>query len=84
MWNKDYLLSQQSEEGYSQKITLIPNFHKHLLLQTLQRMNINIMEVILQEELSVAQLAYLDKQTLIKQSNSTINLDAYGRAAKVI
>lgn len=74
IWNQDYLRAQESQEGYTSSFTLIPNFHKHLLLQTLQRMNIGVMEVVLEEELCIAHLAFAHKQTLIERRH-LINLE---------
>lgn len=46
-------------------------------------MNLNIMEVVLQEELMVANFAYTLKERLVEQKEP-INLVAFGRSAKII
>lgn len=64
-------------------VTLIPNFHKHLVLETVQRMNLNVMQVVLQEELMIANFAFTHKERLAEQVETT-NLVPFGRSAKVI
>ena len=63
IWNRDYLQTLNSEEGSLRAVTLIPNFHKHLVLETVQRMNLNVMQVVLQEELMIANFAFTLKPT---------------------
>ena len=82
-WNENYQQSYKEETNSSQKFTLIPNFHKHLVLQTIQRMNIDVMLVVLSEELNIAKLAHYQQDVLIN-NQQPLNLQAYGRASKII
>lgn len=64
-------------------MTLIPFFHKHLVLQTVQRMSLNAMEVVLKEELMIANMAESERENLISHKDR-IDLQSFGRSAKII
>lgn len=64
-------------------MTLIPFFHKHLVLQTVQRMSLNAMEVVLKEELMIANMAESERENLISHKER-IDLHSFGRSAKII
>ena len=82
-WNENYQQSYKEETNSIHKFTLIPNFHKHLVLQTVQRMNVDVMLVVLSEELNIAKLAHYQQDVLIN-NQQPLNLEAYGRASKII